>query len=191
MNAETGELRELLGFLALCETLDSTGYLGAILVTDMQGVPQEFRCTHPVKPTSIQKPLYGHTLEPYVGVNLCGIPLIQSIQNKLSLMVVQKEILLGVRTETSYPVVFIRRAGEAIEIKAADGSDAALKRERVDSPTGKFQPIILSTHPDFQEDIPPARETIEKIFQYLDPLEPFERAVKAIEVLGTKDERFQ
>ena len=68
---------DLIGFLALYETSPRDGYLGAILITDLQGVPQEFRCTHPVKPTALQKPLYGNTLEPYIAVDLCGIPLIQ------------------------------------------------------------------------------------------------------------------
>ena len=33
----------LLGFLSLYETLSHDGYLGSILVTDLQGIPQEFK----------------------------------------------------------------------------------------------------------------------------------------------------
>ncbi len=84
MSPNREEQNMLLGFLALYETLSHDGYLGAILITDIQGIPQEFRCTHPVKPTIIPKPLYGNTLEPYIGVNLSGIPLIQSIQNRIN-----------------------------------------------------------------------------------------------------------
>jgi hypothetical protein len=76
MSPNTDEQNVLLGFLTLQETLNKDGYIGAILITDTGGVPQEFRCTHPVKPTVIQKPLYGDTLEPYIGVNLCGVPLV-------------------------------------------------------------------------------------------------------------------
>lgn len=181
----------LLGFLSLYETSSHDGYLGAILITDLQGIPQEFRCTHPVKPTTIQKPLYGDTLEPYIGVNLCGIPLIKSIQNKPSIIVVHKDFLLDVRTASPCPVIFIRRAGEAIDIKPSDGSETTLKRERIDCPTGKFQPIVCVSHPDFDEDMAFARETFEKIFNYLDPLEPFERMAKAIEVISKQDKKFQ
>ncbi|MCJ7459045.1 MAG: hypothetical protein MUP17_08650 [candidate division Zixibacteria bacterium] len=181
----------LIGFLALHETSIRDGYLGAILITDLQGIPQEFRCTHPVKPTTIQKPLYGDTLEPYIGVNLCGIPLIQSIQNKPSLIIIHKEFLLDVRKASSCPVIFIRRAGEAIDFKPANNSEVILKRERVDSSTGKFQPVVFTPHPDFDDDITSTREIFEKILNYLDPLEPFERMAKAIEVLGKQDKRFQ
>ena len=76
MSQDRGNRDQFLGFLALYETSGNEGYLGAILVTNNQGVPQEFRCTHPVKPTNIQKPLYGNTLEPYIGITLCGAPLI-------------------------------------------------------------------------------------------------------------------
>jgi len=181
----------LLGFLALCETSSKDSYLGAVLVTDSQGIPQEFRCTHPVKPTTIQKPLYGNMLEPYIGVNLCGVPILKSIQNIPSLIVVDKEFLLDVRKAISCPVIFIRRAGEAIDLKSTTGSEGNFKRERVDCATGRFQPIVFTPHPDFNDDIAVARKLLEKVFSYLDPLEPFERMLKAIEVLGKQDKRFQ
>lgn len=181
----------LLGFLSLYETLSHDGYIGAILITDLQGIPQEFRCTHPVKPTAIQKPLYGETLVPYIGVNLCGIPLIKSIQNEPSIIVVNKDFLLRVRIASPCPVIFIRRAGEAISIKSSDDSETTLIRERIDCSTGRFQPIVIAPHPDFHDDITSARKILEKIFSYLDPMEPFERIEKAIEILGKQDKRFQ
>jgi len=191
MNRNQGKPDLLLGFLSLCETSNHDGYLGAILVTDLQGIPQEFRCTHPVKPTTLQKPLYGGTLESYVGVNLCGIPLIESIQNKPSLIVVNKDFLLGVRTGSGTPTVFIRRAGEAIEIKTFGDSQGKSKRERIDCPTGRFQPVVITPHYDYSDDTNSAREMLERVFTYLDPIEPFERMTKAIEVLGKQDKRFQ
>jgi len=181
----------LLGFLALFETLSKDGYLGTVLVTDFQGIPQEFRCTHPVKPTIIQKPLYGDMLEPYIGVNLCGIPLFKSIQNIPSLIMVDKEFLLDVRKVISCPVIFIRRAGEAIDLKSSNTAETNLIRERIDCTTGRFQPLTLTSHPDFSDDITVARDILGKIFSYLDPIEPFERMAKAIEVLGKQDKRFQ
>jgi|SRR3990170_6188950 len=180
----------LLGFLSLFKTLSKDGHLGAVLVTDSQGIPQEFRCTHPVKPTTIQKPLYGDMLEPYIGVNLCGVPLFKSVQNIPSLIIVDKEFLLDVRKAISCPVIFIRRAGEAIDLKSTTGVESNFKRERVDCATGRFQPVVFTPHPDFNDDITVAREILEKVFTYLDPLEPFERMLKAIELLG-KDKKFQ
>jgi len=191
MNPSREEQNGLLGFLALYQTSSKDGYLGAILITDLHGIPEEFRCTHPVKPTTIQKPLYGNTLQPYIGVNLCGIPLIESIQKKPSLIMVPDEFLLDVRTACPCPVVLIRRAGEAIEIGTSDSPETTLARERIDCSTGKFQPIIFSPCYDFDDDMASAREILERIFPFFDPLEPFERISKAIEVLGKQDTRFQ
>jgi hypothetical protein len=191
MRSSAEEQRMLIGFLAFHETLAGDGHIGAILVTDSKGIPQEFRCTHPVKPTAIQKPLYGDTLEPYIGVNLCGIPLVESIQNKPSLIVVNKELLIDIRASSSYPVVFVRRAGEAIDISSAEGSGSGPKRERLDCPSGRFQPIVFIAHPDFDEDRTFARGVLEEIFDDLDPIEPFGRIQKAIEILSNQDDRFK
>lgn len=180
------EKNVFLGFLSLFETPNKDGKIGAILITDHNGVPQEFRCSHPVKPTAIQKPLYGDTLEPYIGIQLCGIPLIKSLQLKPTLIIVNKEFLLEVREDSPYPLIFFRRAGEAIEVEPSDSK----KRVRIDCPTGRFQPIIIMPHPDFVEDEEKAKEILDSIFSHLDPYEPFERMQKAVEVLGKQDNRF-
>lgn len=191
MNLDIEEQNMLLGFLALYETPTHDGHLGAILVTDLQGIPQEFRYTHLVKPTTMQQLLYGDSLETYIGVNLCGIPLIESLQNKPSLIVVHKEVLLGVRATISCPVIFIRRAEEAIDMKTSDSPEITHKRERINCSTGRFQPIVFASHPDFDDDRTSARKVIEKIFSYLDPIEPFERMTKVIEELGEQNKKVQ
>ncbi len=188
---QNGKRDCLLAFFALYETSSNDGYLGTVLVTDLQGIPQEFRCTHPVKPTAIQKPLYGDALEPYIGVHLCGVPLFKSIQNSPALIVVHREHLLDIRKSLSYPTIYIRRAGEAIDVSSAGKSGSTLKRERIDCSTGRFQPIVITSHPDFDDDTTIAKDILEKIFSYLDPIEPFDRMRKAIEVLSKQDKRFQ
>jgi len=189
--SENDERHLLIGFLSLFETSNKDGNIGAILITDHQGVPQEFRCTYPVKPTAIQKPLYGNALEPYIGIKLCGIPLIQSIQSKPTLIIVDKEFLLNIREESQYPLIFLRRAGEAIEVESPDSTKSTSKKDRIESSTGRFQPIIIMAHTDFDEDKDTARKILEEIFSHLDPYEPFERMQKAVEMLGKQDNRFQ
>ncbi len=192
MSSSTMGNNKVIGFLSLYETISKDGYLGAILITDMYGIPQEFRCTHPVKPTMIQKPLYGDKLEPYIGISLCGVPLIQSLQNKPAVMIVQKEYLLEVRKDIDIPVIFIRKAGEAIDIKYNETIDnSSVRRERMDSPTGSFQPLIISTFYGFQDDVTEIRAVIEEAFKNFDLIEPFERIEKSIEVLSKQHNRFQ
>ena len=52
--------------------------------------------------------------------------------------------------------------------------------ETIDCPTGKYQPIVVSTHPDFGDDLKSIKEVLAKMLVYLDPIEPFERMEKAI-----------
>ncbi|MBC7230648.1 MAG: hypothetical protein H5T74_09705 [Actinobacteria bacterium] len=191
MSYDVDDGKSLIGFLTLLSAPDDGGYLGALLVTDKGGIPAEFRCTLPVKPNAIQKPLYGEKLEPYIGVELCGLPLLQSISNTPSLIIVNKEYLLKIRENISYPLVFIGRAGEVIEVEQADGSGKGLSRFRVTCNTGRFQPIVCSPHPDFEQDQEMSMNFIGSVFSHLDLLEPFERIERAIEVLREKEQRFQ
>ena len=181
----------ILGFLELHETANKDGYLGSILITDSMGVPEEFRCTLPVKPTSTQKPLYGKTLVPYIGVKLCGIPLIKSVQNHPEIIIVKNNYLIDIRLEIDIPVVCIRRAGETIEVSSSLKKTEQSNRERLDSTDAKFQPIVIITHPNYDKDKLSAKDTIESLFNQLDPLEPFDRMVKAISMLSEQDKRFQ
>lgn len=194
MDQNTEEKKSFVGFLALNESPNHDGFLGAILVTDIYGVPQEFRCTHPVKPTVIQKQLYGNTLVPHIGVNLCGIPLVGSIGSKPSVIIVDKPFLLDVRPKCVYPVIYVRRAGDAIDVRTspeASGIESQPSRERVDCPTGKYQPVVFEPHHEFDDDRTSAKIVLENMFRLLDPLEPFQRIAKALEILGKQDTRFQ
>jgi hypothetical protein len=105
-----------IGFLALLTTNAKDGFIGALLVTDDHGIPQEFRCTHAVKPTLVQRSLYGDTLEPHIGVNLCGTPLLKALQRKPSLVLVRTEYMLEVRSTADCPTVLASRVGDAIEV---------------------------------------------------------------------------
>jgi hypothetical protein len=119
-------------------------------------------------------------------------PVGHAVQNKPSLLIVRKEFLLGIRKGCESTVIFIRPAGEAINISDADGSDSRSQREEgINSPTGKFQPIVLVSHPDFEDDAGKVRGTVEKIFAEFNLLEPFERMKKSVELLTEQDQRFQ
>jgi len=225
-NQDRNRNKYMLAFLSLCETLSrdgyigaipagarglnerSTGYIGAILVTDERGVPQEFRCTYPVKPTMVQRVLYGDSLKSYIGVELCGIPLINSLQSSPSLFVVSEEFLLDVKKAISYPVICVYKAGDVMDLSLSDMPEVgfvskthldsivpenqglALKKEKINCPNGRFQPIAISS-PNIEGDIADAKKIIEDVFQYFNPLEPFERILKAIEIITRQDKRFQ
>ena len=65
----TAKEQPLVAFLAVHTTPDDEGYLGGILVTDEAGIPKEFRCTHPIRPTATQKALYRANLKTHTLIN--------------------------------------------------------------------------------------------------------------------------
>lgn len=187
MNADQTRY-DRLGFLAMNRTEPGDGYVGALLVTDLAGVPLEFRATHPVKPTAIQRTLYGTTLEPHIGITLCGRQLLRTSERPPDLLFVNREFMVDLREEFPNPVVFCRGAGELVEV--ADGVDR-LPSTRVDPLTAGISPIVVSVHGMDIDKLDNLRGHIEKLTASLDILEPFGRIAEALKVLGKQDKRFQ
>jgi len=177
-----------LGFLAMNKTETGDGYIGALLVTDPVGVPIEFRATQPVKPTAIQKTLYGATLEPYIGVSLCGRQLLKTSERRPDILFVNKEFMVDLRAEFTMPIIFCRGAGELADV--ADDSDR-LPSTRVEPLRAGLTPIIVCVHgmdADILEDL---RSQLERLAASIDILEPFTRITEALRVLAKQDRRFQ
>jgi len=180
---------ERLGFVSLNRTESGDGYIGALLVTDPNGMPLEFRVTHPVKPTAIQKPLYGESLEPYIGVVLCGRQLVASSEAHPQIVFVTSEFMLDLRKEASIPVVYIRDAGHAIEV-VSEGADRRPSGHVKPGGTA-FKPLILVGHELDFEAFDHIRGRVETLTSRLDLMEPFTRTAEALKVLTKQDKRFQ
>ena len=173
------------GFLLLQEIANTEVFVGAILITDEFGVPLEFKCTHAIKPTAIQKALYGEKLRPFIAINLCGIPLYKSLQNEPELIFVKQSFCLNLHTEVDASIVLVNKAGETLT--AQDEG----QRDRIQS-EGDYQPIVVSYHPDSKvNENQEIREIVSDVFGNFDVLEPFDRITKSIEILGRNDPKFK
>ncbi len=134
-----------IGFYALLQTQDGKGYSGALLVTDDLGKPTEFRVTYPVKPTALQKQLYGDSLIPHIGIELCGKPLYQALKNKPLLLMVNDVRFLPISASVASLVAHVERLGETLKI--ASGSDANLRTPaKLQSSSGRFQPHLMRAY---------------------------------------------
>jgi len=180
---------EYVAFLDLLPGKAGTSYIGAVLVTDFLGVPVEFRCTHPVRPTEVQKQLYGSTLEKYIGAELCGKPLLKSVQNTPKLTIIKTDYLLAVRPDSVCPVLYVQRAGDVLSVD--QGADRTPKELRVEPKNSALHAVVVRAHDRFSEDVSTAKEHLTDLLDSLDPLEPFGRITKAVEALIKQDVRFQ
>src|ERR1035438_1203629 len=85
-----------IAFLGYREFDDGAAYRGAILVTDEWSKPLEFRCTAPVRPTDLQRTLYGKSLLPHILTELIGAPLISSVREKPQLILIAEDAFFDV-----------------------------------------------------------------------------------------------
>src|ERR1039457_7100808 len=108
-NQQTQATQVPIGFLGYREFDNGEAYRGAILVTDDWSKPLEFRCTAPVRPTQLQRTLYGKSLLPHVLTELIGAPLVSSVREKPQFILIADESYFDVRHKVSTPVIRVAR----------------------------------------------------------------------------------
>jgi hypothetical protein len=177
-----------IGFFSLYETEIIDSFVGALLITNEFGIPIEFKCTHAVKPTPIQKSLYGEKLKPFIAINLCGIPLLNNISNKPEIIFINIPDILSLRTEINTTTILLRRAGDFNNLQS---NDTFSENTRIENTTGQFQALVLQTHPDFKEELNKCSEITKQLFENFDIAEPFDRMKISIDILGKNDPKFK
>ena len=145
---------------------------GGVLITDLETRPYEFRVTSPVKPTPLQRVLYGRTLVDYVYGDLICLPLIWATKEKLSLAIVRHENLLIIRPNISIPMIYINQNS---------------KSNNNDQNTDGIRPIIIKPHRNFPGEEAWAETLLTNIMQRHELLEPFERLKTAISEVNKKN----
>jgi hypothetical protein len=194
---ENGSDRITIGFLDIVtfseekETNYLEKYFGAILITDENSVPLEFRCTHPIKPSEIQKQLYGNMLLPYISINLCGLPLLKSLNIRPSILIVQKESFIEIRDNNDIPLIFIKPSGEILDIQSSSNDGNELFSQVFDIKESQLTPLKLYVKNKYKDDIKTNINNLNSVFSKISPLEPFERIQKAIDMISVQDERFK
>lgn len=150
---------------------------GAALVTDAETKPLEFRCTNAIRPTSLQKVLYGGILNQHLLVDLVSLPLLRALSAKFSLVVVRDHLLLELRPKVSTPIVAVHSQAES----AGVGAEASLDDTLLHSETGKFEPLVLLLNQKYADDAVVARPLLQMVGKRCSPLEPFERIQLALQ----------
>jgi hypothetical protein len=157
------------GKIAFLETYsleDSGGVMGAILVTDAETKPLEFRVTAPIKPTTFQKTLYGDVLLEHILVELISVPLLNAINEQIDLILVKDPLFLGANSKQAIRVLRITNDEKA---KSRTGT----KVEEIKQTGG--EKLFIETSKKFESELQGIRESLEKIAEHRNLIEPFER----------------
>jgi hypothetical protein len=106
----------VIGYLDV-ELHEPLGYLGGILVADEFGLPVEFRHTLPVRPTKLQRAIYGDALDRYVRAVVIAQRLVAGLEHRPAIVLVNDGVLLG---DADPPMGHL--AGSAVDPVGAAGA---------------------------------------------------------------------
>ncbi|MDK1032312.1 MAG: hypothetical protein QGD94_09925, partial [Planctomycetia bacterium] len=172
---------KLFAYIDIQEFENGQSIHGAALVTDAATDPVEFRCTSAIRPTLLQKTLWGKRLAEHIASHLVARPLLHALSNPVALIIVRKPEFVELRAFVETPLVQLLRNEElakALRVTSTDGDD-----DMLESAGGQFEPIVLKTHREHRDDLKVAREMLTETFRLQNVLEPFERAKNALEMI--------
>jgi len=152
---------------------DNSGVMGAILVTDPDTKPLEFRVTAPIKPTNFQKTLYGDVLLEHILVELIALPLLGAIKDDLDLILLRDPLFLGINNKQGVRAVRLYKDNEG----PTKGKKANEDNIKLPGDTG----IYIDTVKKFASELPEIGEKLGQISILRNLIEPFDRLKTACE----------
>jgi hypothetical protein len=99
---------KILAFLDLATFEDGGAMRGGCLVTDGATRPMEFRVSGSIRPTSLQRVLYGDTLHEYICNELVGLPMLKALEAEPDLILVRDAEFLKLRPHVEVPLLWVR-----------------------------------------------------------------------------------
>jgi len=163
----------VIGFLGFRDFDDGKSYRGAILVADELSKPLEFRCTAPIRPTRLQRTLYGKSLVPHILTELIGVPLISSIETIPELILIADEGFIELREKVAIPLLRVTLTGDGSE-PAKDVTFVRSSSDGQAESSGKV-PARLQAHRNYEDDLTKCSELLRILMLRWNLLEPFSR----------------
>jgi hypothetical protein len=105
---DKNEEQRVICFIDLANFEDGAAIRGGCMVTDAMKRPLEFWVSGVIRPSNIQKILYGDTLHEYICNDLVGVPLLSSLETTPELILVRDAEFLKLRQRVEIPVLWVR-----------------------------------------------------------------------------------
>jgi hypothetical protein len=155
-------------------TLDNdAGIMGAILVTDGDTKPLEFRVTAPIRPTNFQKTLYGDVLLEHILTELVSVPLLNAINEEIDLILVRDPLFLGVNDKQGIRVVRV--------MNDEDKNFKPNKSVQELASSNGSPKTYVETSRKFESELAEIKSKLSSLTEHRNLLEPFERLKVACE----------
>ncbi len=161
---------------------EDASYTGGVMIIDRYGMPHEFKYTEPIRPTKLQRILYGKALDRYIKNEVIVKNLISKIENAPSLYFVKERELSDFGSELKRLFVTVSVSmddpgKEVGSIKQTEGGEFII---RVSS-TEVFR--CYSNALKSSERMKEFTEILLELSKTLDLLEPFNRVEEALEFI--------
>lgn len=166
------ELRKI-AFLETYNLENDAGIMGAILVTDAETKPLEFRVTAPIKPTNFQKTLYGDVLSEHILTELVSVPLLNAINEEIDLILVRNSLFMGVNDKQGIRVIRILNEDEGQQKNGKSIQELA-------SSNGSPK-LFVETAKKFESELSEIKTKLGPIAEHRNLIEPFDRLKAACE----------
>jgi hypothetical protein len=160
---------------------ERTGWTGGLLLLNSSGRPLEFQCTLPVRPTRAHEILFGPTLRDYLIGDVMAPLLVGKCRAKASLLCCDQPEALRIRSSVRFPVALLV---EAAEYEEGPITDETL----VNSTAIPLAGGTLRVDAAQEESV---REIVDKLADFPDAVEPFERIRQAIQEAQSQIARAQ
>lgn len=88
---------------------ESDEYAGGIMIADERGIPIEFKYTEPVKPTKVQKVLYGDVLDKYLREEVIMSNLVGKVENHPDIYIIDDVENIYLKNIVKEEVVIVKK----------------------------------------------------------------------------------
>lgn len=173
----------LLGYLTV--EAKENYFRGAALVTDQRGIPADFRYTEPVRPTRLERILYGGALDIYLKEEVILENLLGAVEAAPSMwLVYDEELIKPVQKISKLPAI----ATEATQRTPLDQSGqfetTGEKGVFIFQADNISAPLRLTLSDDNIPKISQFAQTLSAAAEDMELLEPFARMAKAMEAVS-------
>ncbi len=163
----------------LAEAVDGNNWAGGLLVTDERGLPVDFRYVEPIRPSKLQRLIYGDSLKRYLIIDAIAGTLLKAAKPEVDWFFTSDPILLELHSQLP---------GRFIAISNGEKKSPGEKGEwHVDGP-GKlsFQvseegdPVLLTFHAKDETATEEVARDLTWLADRLDFTEPLQRVKAAL-----------
>jgi hypothetical protein len=161
-------------------------FRGASLVVDFRGIPMDFRYTDPIKPSRLERILYGNALEIYLREELILESLISAIETKPMLWICREpDLLLPIKGITKGKALFLAPSSRSPLDAAGNVENAGENGVYMIQADSVSAPLRVAFPENTKEDeVRQTAGTLVEAAKTMELLEPFGRIQKALSSLG-------